>query len=98
MLGATIFFVIGKPFYVIKEPEGNITGKVVGSICNGAYKRLTSSEKKEHWMDHAKDKYEPSLVEDVKSLLRVLVIFTPIPVFWALFDQQVREQLFYIKV
>ena len=42
-------------------------------------------------MDHAKEKYENSLVEDVKTLLRVLVIFIPIPVFWALFDQQVRS-------
>ena len=90
MLVATVFFVIGKPFYVNKPPEGSITTKVIGSISHATYKRFTSSDKKEHWMDHAKDKYEKSLVEDVKTLLRVLVIFIPIPVFWALFDQQVR--------
>ena len=93
MLVATIFFVVGKPFYVMKEPEGNITTKVVGSIAHATYKRCTSSEKKEHWMDHAKGKYESSLVEDTKGLLRVLVIFIPIPVFWALFDQQVKTQI-----
>ena len=91
MLLATIFFVIGKPFYTMKEPEGNITGKVVGSIARATHKKFTSSEKKEHWLDHAKDKYESSLVEDVKVLLRVLVMFIPIPVFWALFDQQVTQ-------
>ena len=90
MLVATVFFVIGKPFYVNKPPEGSITTKVIGSISHATYKRFTSSDKKEHWMDHAKEKYEKSLVEDVKTLLRVLVIFIPIPVFWALFDQQVR--------
>merc|ERR1712223_1896399 len=87
MLVATVFFVIGKPFYVNKPPEGSITTKVIGSISHATYKRFTSSDKKEHWMDHAKEKYENSLVEDVKTLLRVLVIFIPIPVFWALFDQ-----------
>ena len=38
-------------------------------------------------MDLARDKYDAQLVEDVKALLRVLVIFIPLPVFWALFDQ-----------
>merc|ERR1719278_1130990 len=87
MLVATVFFVIGKPFYVNKPPEGSITTQVIGSISHATYKRFTTSYKKEHWMDHAKEKYENSLVEDVKTLLRVLVIFIPIPVFWALFDQ-----------
>ena len=90
MLIATIFFVVGKPFYVMKKPEGSITTKAIGSISHATVKRFTSSEKKEHWMDHAKDKYDNNLVEDVKTLLRLLVIFIPIPVFWALFDQQVR--------
>ena len=91
MLVATVFFVVGKPFYVMKAPQGSITTKVVGSISRATYKRFTSSEKKEHWMDHASDKYERSLIEDVKTLLRVLVIFIPIPAFWALFDQTVRK-------
>ena len=98
MLVATVFFVIGKPFYVNKPPEGSITTKVIGSISHATYKRFTSSDKKEHWMDHAKEKYENSLVEDVKTLLRVLVIFIPIPVFWALFDQQVRSESLHTNV
>ncbi|KAH7700796.1 OPT-2 protein, partial [Aphelenchoides avenae] len=28
------------------------------------------------------------LIEDVKSLLRVLVMFLPVPIFWAIYDQQ----------
>jgi len=87
MLVATIFFVIGKPFYVMKAPEGSITTKVIGSISHATVKKFTSSEKKEHWMDYAEDKYDKTLIADVKTLLRVLVIFIPIPAFWALFDQ-----------
>jgi solute carrier family 15 oligopeptide transporter 1 len=38
-------------------------------------------------MDSAKDKYDSQLVEDVKCLLRVLVLYIPLPIFWALYDQ-----------
>ena len=30
------------------------------------------------------------MVEDVKALFKVLFMFLPLPVFWTLFDQQVR--------
>ena len=50
-------------------------------------KKKTKGESAAHWLDLAKDKYDDQLVEDVKMVLRVLVIFIPIPVFWALFDQ-----------
>ena len=52
-----------------------------------ALKKKLGGEQAEHWMDLARDKYDAQLVEDVKALLRVLVIFIPLPVFWALFDQ-----------
>ena len=52
---------------------------------NGLLKR---GEKKAHFLDHAKGKYSEDMVEDTKGLLRILKIFIPIPIFWALFDQQ----------
>ena len=33
---------------------------------------------------------QSNLVEDVKALFKVLFMFLPLPVFWTLFDQQVR--------
>lgn len=39
-------------------------------------------------MDYAEDKYGKKLVEDIKATLRVLLLYIPLPVFWALFDQQ----------
>lgn len=44
--------------------------------------------KREHWLDYAEAKYGQQLINDIKSVLRVLVLFLPLPVFWALFDQQ----------
>ena len=55
-------------------------------------KRFSSTEKPEHWLDHAKDKYTPQLIEDTKILLKVLVLYLPLPVYWALFDQQVSKK------
>jgi len=87
---ATVILVVGKPFYNIKPPQGNIITSVVGAIFHGIKGKLSNlrgGEKKEHWLDYAKGKYSEDLVDDTKSLLRVLKIFLPIPVFWALFDQ-----------
>ena len=33
---------------------------------------------------------QTSFLEDVKRVFRVLTLYIPVPVFWALFDQQVR--------
>lgn len=46
-------------------------------------------EKHEHWIDFAGDKFDRQLIQDIKQVLRVLLLYVPIPVFWALFDQQV---------
>lgn len=35
-------------------------------------------------------KLQSRMVEDVKALFKVLFMFLPLPVFWTLFDQQVR--------
>ena len=41
-----------------------------------------------HFLDRAKERY-PKYIEDTKILLKVLVLYLPLPVYWALFDQQV---------
>ncbi|OWA50573.1 Solute carrier family 15 member 2 [Hypsibius exemplaris] len=50
--------------------------------------RKSPKENTRHWLDSASDKYDLALINDIKQLLRVLVMFLPIPMFWALFDQQ----------
>jgi len=88
MLVATVIIILGKPLYVMKPPQGNILTKVCGSIGLAIKKKWGGEGKEgEHWMDVAKGEYEPQLVEDVKCLLRVLLLYLPIPVWWALFDQ-----------
>ncbi len=43
-----------------------------------------SSKNKEHWLDYADSKYPKELINDVKSFVKVLLVFVPIPVFWTL--------------
>lgn len=53
------------------------------------YKKFTSkNEKRENWLEYADDKYDKSLINDIKAALQVMKLFIPIPIFWALFDQQ----------
>lgn len=86
MAVATVIIVIGKPFFNMVPPEGSILVKVLSSIFYSV-KKYFQGYRAQHWMDLAKEKYDSQLVEDVKGLLRVLVIYLPVPVFWALYDQ-----------
>lgn len=46
------------------------------------------SRKRNHWLDYAEERYGKQLVQDTKVLLKILVLYIPLPLFWALFDQQ----------
>lgn len=54
-------------------------------------KLKSKGEKHDHWLDFASDKFEKQLIEDVKRVLSVSFVFIPLPVFWALYDQQVKK-------
>ncbi len=62
-------------------------------LLQHAIKRKFKSkgEKHDHWLDFASDKFEKQLIEDVKRVLSVSFVFIPLPVFWALYDQQVNK-------
>lgn len=53
------------------------------------YRKITAKgEKRENWLDYADDKYDKSLINDIRGALQVMILFLPIPIFWALYDQQ----------
>lgn len=88
MFVATALFVFGSATYKKVPPKGNIMMEVTSCIVSGIKGKIVSHEKKEHWLDHAEAKFELKLIEDVKILLKVLLLYIPLPFFWALFDQQ----------
>ncbi|XP_034255978.1 peptide transporter family 1 isoform X2 [Thrips palmi] len=88
MLLALVIFVVGKPGYKIVKPSGNVLVDVAGCMWSGLANKLKSGESKDHWLDHADDRFGEKLRADIKAMLRVLLLFVPLPIFWALYDQQ----------
>ena len=92
MLIAIVVFVLGTPFYkkdTIKKE--NIIVNTFCCILNAIKNRVKAwktANKKEHWLDYSIDKYSAQMITDVKAFCRVFLVFLPLPIFWALFDQQ----------
>ena len=85
-------FVLGRKNYVVHKPSGNIFlqfTKATWAGIRGKWKNRKSSEKKEHFMDYALEKgHAPETVRDSKFIYPIIVMFLPLPIFWALFDMQ----------
>nr|XP_033803319.1 solute carrier family 15 member 1 isoform X2 [Geotrypetes seraphini] len=92
MVVALIVFIIGSRMYKKVDPEGNIMVTffkcIVFAIRNRFRNRSKEIPKREHWLDWGKEKYDDRLIAQIKMVLRVLVLYIPLPMFWALFDQQ----------
>ncbi|XP_006162428.1 solute carrier family 15 member 2 [Tupaia chinensis] len=92
MLIALVVFAMGSKMYRKPPPEGNIVAQVVKciwfAISNRFKNRSGDIPKRQHWLDWAAEKYPKQLINDVKSLTRVLFLYIPLPMFWALLDQQ----------
>jgi len=52
-----------------------------------AVKRLGTGRPGQHWLDAAGDLHPPEAVEGARAVLRIIGVFAPIAVFWALFFQ-----------
>ncbi|EFA83958.1 hypothetical protein PPL_03028 [Heterostelium album PN500] len=91
---STIIFVIGSKRYINRPVAGSVlldSCKVIG--C--AVKEKVRSKRdgyddryyNNHWIDRAKVKHDPKMVDSVRAALKVMLIFVPMPFFWALYDQ-----------
>ncbi|KYN38878.1 Solute carrier family 15 member 1 [Trachymyrmex septentrionalis] len=95
MIISIVVFVTGKRMYKMVNPTGNLIVKVSKCVCHAIYNKIKSKgEKRDHWLDHADDVYDNKLIEDIKVVLRVLKLFVPLPIFWALYDQQGSQWTF----
>lgn len=54
----------------------------------------TRENRSEHWLDGAREKFSTGFIEDVKVLLRIIVLISPLPIYWALYEQQVGTWVF----
>lgn len=46
-------------------------------------------DKNTHWLDTTQHQYDKRFIRDIKKTLSILMLFTVLPVFWALLDQMV---------
>ncbi|XP_053420879.1 solute carrier family 15 member 2 [Nycticebus coucang] len=92
MVIALVVFALGNKMYKKPPPEGNIVAQVFKCIwfalSNRFKNRSGDIPKRQHWLDWATEKYPTQLIMDVKALTRVLFLYIPLPMFWALLDQQ----------
>ncbi|XP_060888171.1 solute carrier family 15 member 1b [Labrus mixtus] len=92
MVVALIVFIVGSGMYNKTAPQGNIMVKVckcIGFAIKNRFRHRSSQyPKRTHWMDWADEKYDKLLIAQVKMVVKVLFLYIPLPMFWALFDQQ----------
>ncbi|XP_071418292.1 solute carrier family 15 member 2 isoform X5 [Pithys albifrons albifrons] len=92
MVLALVVFIAGSGLYRKTPPQGNVlleVCKCIGfAIKNRLKNRSHEIPKRDHWLDWASEKYSKQLIGEVKMVTRVLFLFIPLPMFWALFDQQ----------
>ncbi|KAJ1369699.1 hypothetical protein KIN20_031228 [Parelaphostrongylus tenuis] len=91
MLIALLFFLSGWKLYKKQPPSHeNIASEVVGCVGLATSRTLFRGSTKPvpHWLDRAAPEHSPEMIDAVRSLINVTVIFAPLVFFWALFDQQ----------
>ncbi|XP_054636226.1 solute carrier family 15 member 2-like isoform X1 [Dunckerocampus dactyliophorus] len=91
MIVAFVVFAAGRSHYRREPPQGNILKEVckcIGFAVTNRWRRSKHESSRKHWLDWAEDKYSKRLILEIKMVFSVLVLFIPLPMFWALFDQQ----------
>ncbi|XP_069746641.1 solute carrier family 15 member 1-like isoform X2 [Narcine bancroftii] len=92
MAVALFVFIGGSPLYKKTSPQGNVVLKVVKCISFAIRNQFKHRSKeyptRKHFMDWASDRYDEHLIFQIKMVLKVLFLYIPLPMFWALFDQQ----------
>ncbi|XP_056610868.1 solute carrier family 15 member 2 [Triplophysa dalaica] len=91
MIIALVVFIAGNGLYKKSPPEGNVLLRVckcIGFAIRNRWRNSKNSPKRKHWLDWAEEKFSKRLIQEIKMLFRVLVLYIPLPMFWALFDQQ----------
>uniref|UniRef100_A0A673JXG7 Solute carrier family 15 member 2-like n=1 Tax=Sinocyclocheilus rhinocerous TaxID=307959 RepID=A0A673JXG7_9TELE len=91
MVIALVVFIAGSGLYKKSPPEGNVlvcVCKCIGFAIRNRWKNSKKSPKRSHWLEWAEEKYPKRLIQEIQMVFRVLVLYIPLPMFWALFDQQ----------
>lgn len=100
VLLALIVLTFGNSHYRHVPSHGNMLLKVANCIKHAVLEKRKQQKfnneesVKKHWLSYSQEKYGRKLVLETKVLLKVLMIFIPIPMFWALHMQQSSRFIF----
>lgn len=56
-------------------------------------RRKSEIKDKEHWLDYSEEVCDKNLIRDMKLMYSIIFLYIPLPLFWSLFDQQVKISL-----
>ncbi|XP_034118641.1 peptide transporter family 1 isoform X1 [Drosophila albomicans] len=90
MVVSMLIFVAGKRRYRVQPPAGNMIFGVSQCITS-AYKGWRENRKEKrmaHFLDYATPVVGQKMVHETKCLVKILLLYVPFPIFWALSDQQ----------
>ena len=87
---ATIIFFSGRKKYIRIPPSG-IKKDNFMFISGYALLNFHKKKKGESLLDVAKIKFDPEKVEGIKAVWRVMAVFAFVPIFWAMWDQNLSE-------
>ncbi|KAM8719787.1 hypothetical protein ACLKA7_005933 [Drosophila subpalustris] len=90
MVFSMLIFVAGRGRYRMQPPAGNMIFGVSQCITN-AYKGWRQNRREKpmpHFLDYATPVVGQQMVDETKCLTKILLLYLPFPVFWALSDQQ----------
>jgi len=94
LITATAVFWAGRNMYQKSRPTGSLLSVSLKILWTGIKRRFREGPAGGHWLDRVADSYPEEMVRAVKSALSVLLVFLPLPVFWALFDQHASRWIF----
>lgn len=84
-----VIFLCGMPLYRKEHATGNNTMlKVCGCICYAVCRKATGKSKGINWLRGSTVKYSEEFVNDVSIFIKVITLFIPIPIYYALLVQQ----------
>ncbi|XP_021967051.2 solute carrier family 15 member 1 [Folsomia candida] len=89
---SVLAFWIGRRDYRHIIVNENVVGKFLRCIRFAIVRKFTSSsgsdKVRKHWLDYAEVEYSAQFIGNVKAVLDVLVLFIPVIIFWAVYEQQ----------
>lgn len=90
MVIATITFWLGRKKYVRVPPSGIRKENFLSISAYFIIKLISPVQNKTTW-DAVAEKFSPESIDGVRAVYRILMVFAFVPIFWAMWDQNLSE-------